>query len=55
MLAAAFALIIAGAVLSLFLGYFGFIVSGVGLFLLVLAVIGLVGRRSAGAGAEGPP
>jgi hypothetical protein len=48
-IAAALGLIVAGALLGLFLGVFGFIISGVGLVLLVFALLGF-GRRSA----EGP-
>lgn len=49
MAAAAVALIVAGLALSLFLGWFGFIIAAVGLVLLVLWFVG-VGRRAA----EGP-
>ena len=49
MIAAALALIVAGLLVSLFLGYFGFIVSAVGLVLLVLALLGF-GRRAAESG-----
>jgi uncharacterized membrane protein len=49
-LAAALALIVIGLLLGLFLGPFGFIVSAVGLVLLVLALLNF-GRRSA----EGRP
>lgn len=40
MIAAAVALVVIGLVLSLFLGYFGFIVSAVGIVLFVLALLG---------------
>jgi hypothetical protein len=46
MVGAAVGLIIAGLVLSLFLGWFGFIISAVGIVLLVLWFAG-VGRRAA--------
>ena len=46
MLATGIALIVAGLLLVLFLGYAGFIVSVVGLVLLILALVGF-GRRSA--------
>lgn len=49
MIAAAIGLIVAGLVLALFLGWFGFIISVVGIVLLVLWFLG-VGRRAA----EGP-
>jgi hypothetical protein len=49
-IAAALALIVVGLVLGLFLGPFGFIVSAVGLLILVLAFVG-VARGSA----EGRP
>jgi hypothetical protein len=45
-IAAAVALILIGLLLSLFLGFFGLIVSAVGLVLLVLALVG-TGRRAA--------
>jgi len=45
-IAAGIALIAAGLVLGLFLGYFGFVVSLVGLVILVLALLG-VGRGAA--------
>jgi hypothetical protein len=45
-IAAALALIVAGIVLSLFLGFFGFIIAAVGVVLLVLWFVG-VGRRAA--------
>ena len=50
MIAAALALVVAGLLLALFLGVFGFIVAAVGLVLLILALVGF-GRRSA----EGRP
>ncbi len=50
MIAAAVGLIVAGLLLGLFLGPFGFIVAGVGLIILILALVGF-GRRSA----EGRP
>ena len=46
MIAAGIGLIVAGLLLGLFLGPFAFIVAGVGLVILVLALVG-VGRRSA--------
>ena len=46
MVAAGIGLIIAGLLVGLLLGPFGFIVAAVGLVLLVLALVGL-GRRSA--------
>ena len=46
MAGAAIGLIVAGLVLSLFLGFFGFIIAAVGLVLLVLWFVG-VGRRAA--------
>jgi hypothetical protein len=49
-IAAGIGLILLGLLVGLFLGFAGFIVSGVGLFLLVLALVGF-GRRSA----EGRP
>jgi hypothetical protein len=49
-IAAALALVVAGLLLALFLGVFGFIVAAVGLVLLILALVGF-GRRSA----EGRP
>jgi hypothetical protein len=49
-IAAGIGLILLGLLLGLFLGYAGFIVAGVGLFVLVLAMVGF-GRRSA----EGSP
>ncbi len=49
MAAAAVGLIVAGLALSLFLGWFGFIIAAVGIVLLVLWFVG-VGRRAA----EGP-
>jgi hypothetical protein len=45
-IAAGIGLLVAGLVVSLFLGYFGFIVAAVGLVILVLALLG-VGRRAA--------
>ena len=50
MIAAAVALIVIGVILGMFTGFFGFIVAGVGLVLLVLALVGF-GRRTA----EGRP
>jgi hypothetical protein len=49
-IAAAVGLIVAGLLLGLFLGPFGFIVAAVGLVILILALVGF-GRRSA----EGRP
>jgi hypothetical protein len=49
-IAAGIALIVIGLLLGLFLGVFGFIVSAVGIAILVLALVGF-GRRSA----EGRP
>lgn len=49
MLAAAIGLIVIGLILGLFLGIFGFIVSVVGLAILIIALVDF-GRRSA----EGP-
>ena len=46
MIAAGIGLLVAGLVVSLFLGYFGFIVAAVGLVILVLALLG-IGRRAA--------
>ena len=46
MIAASVALIVAGIVLGLFLGFYGFIVSVVGAMLLVLALVG-IGRGTA--------
>ena len=46
MIAAALALIVAGILLSLFLGFFGLIIAAVGIVLLVLWFVG-VGRRAA--------
>lgn len=46
MVGAAIGLIVAGLVLSLFLGFFGFIIAAVGIVLLVLWFVG-VGRRAA--------
>jgi hypothetical protein len=40
-IAAGIGLIVAGLVVSLFLGYFGFIVAAVGLVILVLALLGI--------------
>jgi hypothetical protein len=45
-IAAGIGLLVAGLVVSLFLGYFGFIVAAVGLVILVLALLG-IGRRAA--------
>jgi hypothetical protein len=49
-IAAALALLVAGLVLGLMFGPFGFIVAGVGVVLLILFLVGF-GRRSA----EGRP
>jgi hypothetical protein len=49
-IAAAIALIVIGLILALFLGFFGFIISAVGVVLLVLWLVGF-GRRAA----EGRP
>ena len=46
MIAAAVALIVIGVLLGMLTGFFGFIVAGVGLVLLVLALVGF-GRRAA--------
>lgn len=46
MIAVAIGLVVAGLVLSLFLGFFGFIIAAVGIVLLVLWLVG-VGRRAA--------
>lgn len=46
MIAAGIGLIVAGLAVSLFLGYFGFIVAAVGLVILVLALLG-IGRGAA--------
>jgi hypothetical protein len=45
-IAAGIALIVAGLAIVLFLGYFGFIVSVVGIVILVLALLG-IGRGTA--------
>ena len=47
MLAAALGIIVAGLLLSLFLGFFGFIVAAIGLILLVVWLIGFVRARPA--------
>jgi hypothetical protein len=52
MLAAALGLIVAGLLLGLFLGYFGFIVAVAG---IVLLVVWLVGLRRAGPASPAPP
>lgn len=46
MIAAGIALIVAGLALGLLLGWFGFIVSAVGIVILVLALLG-IGRGTA--------
>ncbi|HET8653278.1 MAG TPA: hypothetical protein VFM13_11995 [Gaiellaceae bacterium] len=42
MLAAAIAIVVAGLILSMFLGFFGFIVAAVGLVLFAFWLIGLI-------------
>lgn len=46
MIAAGIALIVAGLALVIFLGWFGFVVSAVGIVILVLALLG-IGRGTA--------
>ena len=45
MLAAAIAIVVAGLVLALFLGFFGFIVAAVGIVLFILWLIGVLRAR----------
>ena len=52
MLAAAIGLIVAGLLLGLFLGFFGFIVTAVGLVLFILWLVALM--RAAPSGRQSP-